>query len=85
MLVTSGLFHFYSPIAHPEMNLPANNSSPNTVRLACFSQGRSPQPPLKRGAILPLYPLFKGVAAGGGILSEPYFSKLFPVPIQQYC
>ncbi len=36
---------------------------------------RSPQPPLKRGAFSPLYPLKKGVAAGGGILSEPYSER----------
>ncbi|WP_334859604.1 hypothetical protein [Nostoc sp.] len=37
-----------------------------------FVSRRSPQPPLKRGAFPDLYPLFKVVAAGGGILSETY-------------
>ncbi len=41
----------------------------NTVRLTCLSLE---DPPFLRLALSDLYPLFKGVAAGGGILSEPY-------------
>ncbi|MCC5647774.1 hypothetical protein LC607_33680 [Nostoc sp. CHAB 5824] len=39
--------------------------------ISLFTLRRSPQPPFKRGANFILYPLFKGVATGGGILSEP--------------
>ncbi len=46
-----------------------------------FVSRRSPQPPLKRGAFSPIYPLFKGVAAGGGILSEPYWEMRDAEPL----
>ncbi len=65
----------------------------NTVRLACLPCEDPPNPPINWGANFLLYPLFKGVATGGGILSEPYWdessskldepAKIPPTPLQK--
>ncbi len=51
------------------MKLKASTYQSNTVRLTCLFL-EDPPNPLKKGAFPSNYPLFKGVATGGGILSE---------------
>ncbi len=53
-------------------DLTTSPESANTVQLVCLPCEDPPNPPIYWGTNFLLYPLFKGVATGGGILSEPY-------------
>ncbi|BAZ31533.1 hypothetical protein NIES4074_40060 [Cylindrospermum sp. NIES-4074] len=86
VVVMGFLFKYYTQYGSVSVLISRRSPQPTPVRTTgrqSAQRGEPPQAaalgtpasdwlPLKSRAIFLLYPLFKGVAAGGGILSEPY-------------